>query len=170
MYGLIVVFPFRGISRISASHILLTSGILSISEIIRHVMLLLWLQMLSLVVDMTTVILCLESLSALDLRKLQCVQNSLARIVTNTTKHSHITPARKTLHRLPSDYHCILKTALLVYKFLHSGYPKYLYLSFNLDLVYITHIKAKLMVCFMRSRTLPLQYTSLLAFWPQFSL
>ena len=37
-----------------------------------------------------------RGLSALDLCKLQCVQNSLARIVTNTTKYSHITPIKKS--------------------------------------------------------------------------
>ena len=67
-----------------------------------------------------------RGLSALDLRKLQCVQNSLARIVANTTKYSHITPVRKALHWLPIKYRSIFKTALLVYKFLHSGNPKYL--------------------------------------------
>ena len=66
-----------------------------------------------------------RGLSALDLRKLQCVQNSLARIVTNTTKYSHITPVRKALHWLPIKYRSIFKTAVLVYKFLHSGNPKY---------------------------------------------
>ena len=55
-----------------------------------------------------------RSLSALDLRKLQCVQNSLARIVTNTTKYSQITPARKTLHWLRIEHRSIFKTALLV--------------------------------------------------------
>ena len=55
-----------------------------------------------------------RGLSALDLRKLQCVQNSLARIVVDTTKYSHITPVRKALHwfrlstvpslRLPCSY------------------------------------------------------------------
>ena len=54
-----------------------------------------------------------SSLSALDLRKLQCVQNSLARIVTNTTNYSHITPVRKTLHLLPFERCSIFKTALL---------------------------------------------------------
>ena len=66
-----------------------------------------------------------RSLSALGLRKLQCVQNSLARIVTNTTKYSDITPVRKIVHWLPIEHHSIFKTALLVYKFLHCGYPKY---------------------------------------------
>ena len=36
-----------------------------------------------------------RSLSALDLRRLQCIQDSLARFVSNTTKYSHITPVRK---------------------------------------------------------------------------
>ena len=66
-----------------------------------------------------------RSLSALDLCKLQCVQNSLARIVINTTKYSHITPVRKILHWLPIEHCSIFKTALVVYKFLHCGYPKY---------------------------------------------
>ena len=66
-----------------------------------------------------------KSISAIDLRKLHCVQNNLARIVTNTTKYSHITPVRKTLHWLPIEDCSIFKTALLVYKFLYSGYPKY---------------------------------------------
>ena len=54
-----------------------------------------------------------RGLSALDLRKVQCVQNSLARIVANTTKYSHITPVRKALHWLPIRYHSIFKTAML---------------------------------------------------------
>ena len=66
-----------------------------------------------------------RSLSALDLHRLQCVQNSLARIVTNTTKCSHISPVRKTLHYLPIKHHSVFKTALLVYKFLQKNFPKY---------------------------------------------
>ena len=42
-----------------------------------------------------------------------------------TTKYSHITLARKTLHWQPTEHHSVLKIALLVYKFLHSDYPKY---------------------------------------------
>ena len=59
----------------------------------------------------------LRGLSALILRKLQCV--------ANTTKYSHITPVRKILHWLSIKYCSIFKTAVLVYKFLHSGNPKY---------------------------------------------
>ena len=66
-----------------------------------------------------------RGLSALDIQRLQCVQNSLARIVANTTKYSHITPVRKSLHWLPVLHCSVFKTALLVYKFLHSGHPKY---------------------------------------------
>ena len=66
----------------------------------------------------------LRSLSALVLCKLQCIQNSLARIVTNTTKYSYITPVRKTLHWLPIEHHSVFKTALLVYKLLLWGYPR----------------------------------------------
>ena len=61
----------------------------------------------------------------MDLRKLQCVPNSLVRIVANTTKYLHITPVTKALHWLPIKYCSIFKTAMLVYKFLHSGNPKY---------------------------------------------
>ena len=66
-----------------------------------------------------------RGLSALHLCKLQSVQNSLARIVANTTKYSHITPVRKALHWLPIKYRSIFRTAMLVYKFLHSSNPKY---------------------------------------------
>ena len=101
-----------------------------------------------------------KSLGVLDLRKLQCVQNSLARIITNTTKYSHITPVRRTLHWLPIDHRSIFKTTLLVYKFLHRGYPIYFapFLK-SRHSVYNTN-KAKLMVCSLKSHTLPLQYIS----------
>ena len=65
-----------------------------------------------------------RGLLALDMHKLQCVQNSFARIVANTTKYSHITPVRKALHYLLLKYRSIFKTAVLVYKFLYSGKPK----------------------------------------------
>ena len=96
-------------------------------------MLLLWMRMLWLVVDLTTLNPCL-GVSALELCKLQCVKNSLVRIVTNTTKYSHITPIRKTLHWLPIEHCSIFKTALVVYKFLQSGYPKYFVPFLNLDM------------------------------------
>ena len=104
--------------------------------------------------ELTTVIPCL----ALDLRKLQCVQNSLMRIVTNTTKYSLTTPVRKTLHWLPIEHHSIFKIALLVYKFLHSGYPKYFVPFLKPRHSVYNTLKAKLTVCSLRSHTLSLQF------------
>ena len=46
--------------------------------------------------------------------KLQCVQNSLARMVDNTTKYSHITPVKNNLHWLPVRQCSVSLTALLV--------------------------------------------------------
>lgn len=66
-----------------------------------------------------------RSLSVADLRKLQCIQNSLARIVCSVKKYSHITPIRKALHWLPIQERSVFKTALLVYKYLQTGYPNY---------------------------------------------
>ena len=60
-----------------------------------------------------------------NLRKLQCIQNSLARIVYRATCLSHTTPLRKALQWLPIRHRCIFKTALLVYKYLHTNCPKY---------------------------------------------
>ena len=122
--GLTQISHSRAMLRRSARLVLLMSRILSDSEDIWHMKLPLWLPMLWSEVVLITVTLCSE-VSALDLRKLQCVQNSLARIVANTTKYSHITPVRKALHWLPIKYRSIFKTAVLVYKFLHSGNPKY---------------------------------------------
>ena len=57
-----------------------------------------------------------RGLSALDLRKLQCVQNSLARILVNTTEYSHITPVRKALHWLPIKYRaCFVYDAPMIW-------------------------------------------------------
>ena len=66
-----------------------------------------------------------RSLSALDFGRLQSVQNNLARIVANITNYSHITPVRKSPYWLPIMHRCVFKMALLMYKFLHSGNPKY---------------------------------------------
>ena len=66
-----------------------------------------------------------RGLTARDLRRLQCVQNSLARIVTNTPRRSHITPVLKSLHWLPIKYRSIFKTSTIVYKFLKTGLPRY---------------------------------------------
>ena len=64
-----------------------------------------------------------RGLSCFNQHKLQSIQNTLARIVTNHRKYAHVTPILKQLHWLPVKYRC--KTATLVYKFLHSGSPSY---------------------------------------------
>ena len=66
-----------------------------------------------------------RSLSSLNMRKLQCIQNTLARIVTNCNKYTQASPILKQLHWLPVEFRCIFKTATLVYKFLHNGHPSY---------------------------------------------
>ena len=66
-----------------------------------------------------------RSLSKFNLRKLECIQNSAARIVSNTSRYTSITPILKRLHWLPVEHGSIFKTATLVYKFLHTGFPKY---------------------------------------------
>ena len=66
-----------------------------------------------------------RSLSSLNMRKLQCIQNTLARIVTNCNKYTRESPILKRLHWLPVEFRCIFKTVTLVYKFLHNGHPSY---------------------------------------------
>ena len=66
-----------------------------------------------------------RSLSKFILRKLQCIQNSAVRIVSNTSRYTSITPELKKLHWLPVEQRMVFKTATLVYKFLHSGFPRY---------------------------------------------
>ena len=69
-----------------------------------------------------------RSLKVDDIHKLQCIQNSLARIVSNpprSNKIFHITPVRKDLHWLPIRYRIIFKTLTLIHKFIHTGLPYY---------------------------------------------
>ena len=66
-----------------------------------------------------------RSLSTRELHRLQCLQNSIARIVARSTKFSHITPVLRDLHWLPVKFRSMFKTATLVYKFLNTGQPKY---------------------------------------------
>ena len=53
------------------------------------------------------------SLTDLELRRLQLVQNTLCRVVTRSSKSSHITPQLKKLHWLP------FKIGLITYKILN---------------------------------------------------
>ena len=60
------------------------------------------------------------------LKKLQYVQNTAARIVTQTSKFDHITPVLFDLHWLPVSYRIVFKILLLVFKSLNNLSPSYL--------------------------------------------
>ncbi|KAK0143129.1 Dysbindin [Merluccius polli] len=60
------------------------------------------------------------------LRHLQLVQNSAARLLTCTKKREHITPVLASLHWLPIRYRIDFKLLLTVYKSLHGLAPTYL--------------------------------------------
>ena len=66
-----------------------------------------------------------RSLSKVNLHRLQSIQNSAARIVTNSCKYTRITPVLRKLHWLRIQFHSDFKLATLVYKFIHTGFPKY---------------------------------------------
>ena len=58
--------------------------------------------------------------------KLQRAQNSIARIVTGTSRFDHIQPELKELHWLPVDCRIKFKVAMLVYKIREARRPAYL--------------------------------------------
>ena len=66
------------------------------------------------------------SLTDFELRRLQLVQNSLCRVVTRSSKYSHITPHLKKLQWLPIKYRIQYKIGLITYKILNQGQPVYL--------------------------------------------
>ena len=66
------------------------------------------------------------SLTDFELTKLQVVQNSLCRVVTPSSKFSHITPQLKQLHWLPVRYRVQFKIGLITYKIFTQGQPVYL--------------------------------------------
>ena len=66
-----------------------------------------------------------RSLSKFNPHRLQSIQNSAARIVTNSSKYTLITPVLRKLHWLLVQFRSEFKLATLVYKFIHTGFPKY---------------------------------------------
>ena len=58
-------------------------------------------------------------------------QNSLARVITNTSKYQHITLTLKRLHWLPIKQRIEYKFCLLTYKTLTNQQPTYLYNSLS---------------------------------------
>ena len=67
----------------------------------------------------------LNGLSEQQLKKLQLIQNSAARILTKTRKYDHITPILKNLHWLPVRDRIKHKTLLLTWKGLNGMVPSY---------------------------------------------
>jgi hypothetical protein len=61
-----------------------------------------------------------------DLRKLQAIQNSAARLVTRTRKYEHITPILQSLHWLPIKERIEYKLNLLTYKAVNQKAPSYI--------------------------------------------
>ena len=72
-----------------------------------------------------------SGISQVNLNKLQRIQNSLARVITNTSKYQHITPILKKLHWLPIKRRIDYKLCLLTYKTLTNQQPTYLYNSLS---------------------------------------
>ena len=86
-----------------------------------------------------------RSLPNFKIRKLQCIQNTLARLVTNCNKH-RVSPILKRHHCSPVEFSYIFKTDALVYKFLHSDHPSCLVLfcvCIVYDIVQDTTIQTK---------------------------
>ena len=66
-----------------------------------------------------------RSLSKFNIHRLQSIHNSAARIVTNSSKYTQITPVPRKLHWLPIQFRSEFRLAILVYQFIHTGFPKY---------------------------------------------
>ena len=66
------------------------------------------------------------SLTDFELKRLQLIRNSLCRVVTHSSKFSHITPQLKKIHWLPVRYRVQFKIGLITYTILNQGQPVYL--------------------------------------------
>ena len=69
------------------------------------------------------------------IQKLQRVQNSLARAITQTSKYQHITPVLNDLHWLPITQRIEYKISLLTSKTIMNGQP-----SICINILYLRHI------------------------------
>ena len=67
----------------------------------------------------------LFGLPAYEIRKLQLIQNSAARLITRQ-KYTHITPILKQLHWLPIHQRAEFKILCLTFKVIHGTAPNYL--------------------------------------------
>ena len=67
-----------------------------------------------------------HNLPKYQIKKVQRIQNSAARLLTDTSKYSHITPIFKELHWLPVESRIRYKVILTTFKCLHDLAPYYL--------------------------------------------
>ena len=67
-----------------------------------------------------------STLSSSSIHRLQLIQNTAARILTNTTRRAHITPVLAALHWLPIKSRIDFKILLITYKALHDLAPSYI--------------------------------------------
>ena len=68
----------------------------------------------------------LHGTSAANIKKLQHVQNHLARVVSGAKRRDHITPVLQDLHWLPIEQRITYKVALITHQVLHEQQPQYL--------------------------------------------
>ena len=87
-----------------------------------------------------------RTLSKFNVHKLQCIQNSAARIVSTTSRYTSITVVLKKLHWLPLEKCTVFKTATLVYKFLYTDFPRYFAPYFLPTVVFIVLGAVKVVV------------------------
>ena len=67
-----------------------------------------------------------STLSSSSIHRLQLIQNTAARILTNTNRRAHITPVLAALHWLPIKSRIDFKILLITYKALHDLAPPYI--------------------------------------------
>ena len=64
--------------------------------------------------------------SATNVKKLRTVPNFACRILTNTGRYDHVTPALRTIHWLSVEEHLKYREALITYKCMNRLAPPYL--------------------------------------------
>ena len=72
-----------------------------------------------------------SGISQTNLNKLQHIQNSLARVITNTSKYQHVKLILKKFHWLNIKQRIYYKLCLLTYKTLTNQQPSYLFNSLS---------------------------------------
>jgi hypothetical protein len=64
--------------------------------------------------------------SATNIKKLRAVQNFACRILTNTGRYDHVTPALREIRWLPVEEHLKYRETLITYKCMNGIAPPYL--------------------------------------------